>query len=194
MLNRESRVARSAAQPWTPRSAAPNSFIALTTPNNDENRPRVRRCSPGCGKKSEFGAIFPVDIDHSVRANLPLVDTYLQAGLDALGDATRMAIFQKLSAGPIAVNELARTLPVSRPAVSQHLKVLKDAGLVLDTKAGTRRLYQLDPAGVARLRAHFDHMWTKALSAFQMAAEESPTQKPSTGDKHGKDNRRSRRS
>ena len=97
------------------------------------------------------------------------MDAYLQAGLDALGDATRMAIFQKLAAGPTAVNELARTLPVSRPAVSQHLRVLKDAGLVTDSKSGTRRLYQLDPEGVARLRAHFDQMWTKALSAFQAA-------------------------
>jgi DNA-binding transcriptional ArsR family regulator len=99
------------------------------------------------------------------------VDAYLQAGLDALGDSTRMAIFQKLSGGPIAVNELARMLPVSRPAVSQHLKVLKDAGLVMDSKAGTRRLYQLDPEGVARLRAHFDQMWNKALSAFQQSVE-----------------------
>jgi len=121
------------------------------------------------------------------------VDTYLQAGLDALGDATRMAIFQKLSAGPTAVNELARMLPVSRPAVSQHLKVLKDAGLVTDTKAGTRRFYQLDPEGVARLRAHFDQMWTRAMSAFQAAAEQPLKQEP-TGEKHGKHRRRSRRS
>ena len=116
------------------------------------------------------------------------MDAYLQAGLDALGDATRMAIFQKLSGGPIAVNELAAVLPVSRPAVSQHLKVLKDAGLVTDTKAGTRRLYQLDPEGVARLRAHFDQMWTRAMSAFQAVAEQ-----PSSGGKHGKHHRRSRR-
>ena len=111
--------------------------------------------------------VFPVDKLSSVRGSLPLVDAYLQAGLDALGDATRMAIFQKLANGPIAVNELARTLPVSRPAVSQHLRVLKNAGLVTDSKAGTRRLYQLNPEGVARLRAHFDQMWTKAMSAFQ---------------------------
>ncbi len=109
---------------------------------------------------------------YSVRANLPLVDAYLQAGLDALADSTRMAIFQKLSNGPFAVNELARTMPVTRPAVSQHLKVLKDAGLVTDIKSGTRRLYQLDPQGVARLRAHFDQMWSKALSAFQHAVEQ----------------------
>ena len=116
------------------------------------------------------------------------MDAYLQVGLDALGDATRMAIFQKLSGGPIAVNELARMLPVSRPAVSQHLKVLKDAGLVTGTRAGTRRLYQLDPEGVARLRAHFDQMWTRAMNAFQAAAEQ-----PSQGGKHGKHSRRSRR-
>jgi DNA-binding transcriptional ArsR family regulator len=116
------------------------------------------------------------------------VDAYLQAGIEALGDATRMAIFQKLAAGPIAVNELARTLPVTRPAVSQHLRVLKNAGLVTDSKSGTRRLYQLDPEGVARLRAHFDQMWTKALSSFQTAVE-----KP-TGEKHdNKPRGRSRR-
>ncbi len=121
------------------------------------------------------------------------MDAYLQAGLDALGDATRMAIFQKLSGGPIAVNELANMLPVSRPAVSQHLRVLKEAGLVTDTKAGTRRLYQLDPEGVARLRAHFDQMWTRAMSNFQAAAEQAPTQ-AIRGAKHGKHSRRSRRS
>ena len=117
------------------------------------------------------------------------MDAYLQAGLDALGDATRMAIFQKLAAGPTAVNELARTLPVSRPAVSQHLRVLKDAGLVTDRKAGTRRLYQLNPEGVARLRAHFDQMWTQAMGAFKSAAEKQPT-----GEKHGRHHARSRRS
>jgi DNA-binding transcriptional ArsR family regulator len=116
------------------------------------------------------------------------VDAYLQAGLDALADSTRMAIFQKLSNGPTAVNELARTMPVTRPAVSQHLKVLKDAGLVTDIKAGTRRLYQLDPQGVARLRAHFDQMWTKALSAFQQVVEEDT---PPRGH-HGKPGRRTR--
>lgn len=123
-----------------------------------------------------------------MRASLPLVDAYLQAGLDALGDATRMAIFQKLAAGPVAVNELARTMPVSRPAVSQHLRVLKGAGLVTDSKAGTRRLYQLNPEGVARLRAHFDQMWTKAMSAFQTTVEKIPS-----GESHVKNRRRSSR-
>jgi len=100
-----------------------------------------------------------------------------------------MAIFQKLSGGPIAVNELASMMPVSRPAVSQHLKVLKDAGLVIDSKSGTRRYYKLNPEGVARLRAHFDHLWDKSLRAFQVAAE-----KPLTGEDHAKRKRRSRRS
>jgi DNA-binding transcriptional ArsR family regulator len=110
------------------------------------------------------------------------VDTYIQAGLEALGDASRMAIFQRLAArGPLAVNELAREMPVSRPAVSQHLKVLKDAGLVMDSRQGTRRLYQLDPEGVARLRAHFDQMWTCAMGAFKEV-----TEKPEEENKHGK--------
>jgi biotin operon repressor len=99
-----------------------------------------------------------------------------------------MAIFQRLANGPIAVNELASTLPVTRPAVSQHLRVLKDAGLVFDSKAGTRRLYQLNPEGVVRLRAHFDQMWAQAMSAFQQAAEKSPT-----GEKHGTHSRGGRR-
>ena len=116
------------------------------------------------------------------------MDAYLQAGLDALADPTRMAIFQRLSTGPIAVNELALTLPVTRPAVSQHLKVLKEVGLVTDIKAGTRRLYQLDPEGVKRLRAHFDQMWTNALGAFKNVAE-----KPSQGETHVEHDRRSRR-
>ncbi len=117
------------------------------------------------------------------------MDAYLQSGLEALGDATRMAIFQKLAKGPMAVNELAGTLPVSRPAVSQHLKVLKDAGLVTDTRDGTRRLYQLNPEGLALLRAHFDRVWEKAMSAFQASAEQS---KPRG--KHATDRGRSRRS
>jgi DNA-binding transcriptional ArsR family regulator len=116
------------------------------------------------------------------------VETYLQAGLEALGDATRLAIFQKLAAGPLAVNELARKMPVSRPAVSQHLKVLKDAGLVMDSRQGTRRLYQLDPEGVARLRAHFDRMWARAMSAFKQAAE-MPEEEIGYGKRRGRGGR-----
>ncbi len=103
------------------------------------------------------------------------MDAYLQSGLDALADATRMAIFDRLSRGPLAVHELAAAMPVSRPAVSQHLRVLKDAGLVLDSKTGTRRVYQLSPEGIARLRDHFDQVWTRALRGFQIAASQAPT-------------------
>jgi DNA-binding transcriptional regulator GbsR (MarR family) len=93
----------------------------------------------------------------------------------------------------MAVHELAGTLPVSRPAVSQHLRVLKDAGLVTDRKTGTRRLYQLDPEGVARLRAHFDQVWDKALSAFQtsVASQKAPSQKGKENNaKHRRSSRR----
>ena len=83
-----------------------------------------------------------------------------------------MAIFERLAKGPLAVNELAGMMPVSRPAVSQHLKVLKDAGLVTDSKSGTRRVYKLSPEGIVRLRAHFDLVWERALGAFQRAATE----------------------
>jgi DNA-binding transcriptional ArsR family regulator len=99
------------------------------------------------------------------------VSTYGANGLAALGDPTRRTIFERLADGPLAVGELARDLPVSRPAVSQHLKVLKDAGLVIDRAEGTRRLYQLDPAGVEAMRAYFDAFWNHALVAFKAAAE-----------------------
>jgi DNA-binding transcriptional ArsR family regulator len=91
--------------------------------------------------------------------------------MDALGDPTRRAILERLSSGPLPVGELARGLPVSRPAVSQHLRVLKDAGLVVDHPDGTRRLYQVNPSGVAGVRAYLDRFWTEALAAFKAAAE-----------------------
>ena len=92
--------------------------------------------------------------------------------LDALGDRTRRAIFERLGdGGPLAVVDIARGLPVSRPAVSQHLKVLKGAGLVVDTPVGTRRLYSVDPRGVQSLRGYFDRFWSDALAAFKDAAE-----------------------
>jgi DNA-binding transcriptional ArsR family regulator len=97
---------------------------------------------------------------------------YQQQALQALGDPTRREIFERLTAGPVAVGELARDLPVSRPAVSQHLKVLKDAGLVFDRPSGTRRVYQVDPAAVAALREYFDSFWSHALESFRAAAEE----------------------
>src|SRR3954452_1784456 len=92
----------------------------------------------------------------------------------ALGDDTRRTIFERLAGGPVAVGELARELPVSRPAVSQHLKVLKQAGLVRDEAAGTRRLYSVDLDSVEALRAYFDRFWTQALQAFKDAAEHDP--------------------
>ncbi len=94
------------------------------------------------------------------------------AQLDALGDPTRRAILERLLNGPVAVGELARDFPVSRPAISQHLKVLKKARLVLDRPSGTRRLYQVDPAGIETLRRYFDRFWTDALTAFKKAAEQ----------------------
>ena len=99
------------------------------------------------------------------------MSTYGSNGLTALGDPTRRAIFERLAAGPLAVGELAKELPVSRPAVSQHLKVLKDAGLVIDRPDGTRRLYQLDPSGIEAVRDYFDTLWTNALAAFKTAVE-----------------------
>ena len=91
--------------------------------------------------------------------------------MDALGDPTRRAIFERLREGPRPVVELARGLPVSRPAVSQHLRVLKEAGLVRDHAVGTRRIYEVDPEGFGRVRAWFDDFWTDALAAFKQAAE-----------------------
>jgi DNA-binding transcriptional ArsR family regulator len=93
-------------------------------------------------------------------------------GLTALGDPTRRAIFERLAERPTAVGELARGLPVSRPAVSQHLRVLKDAGLVIDRPSGARRIYQLDPSGVDALRAYFDQFWSRALAAYKTAVEQ----------------------
>ena len=95
-------------------------------------------------------------------------------GLTALGDPTRRTIFERLADRPSAVGELARGLPVSRPAVSQHLRVLKDAGLVIDRPAGARRIYQLDPDGLEALRAYLDEYWTRALAAYKTAVEQRP--------------------
>ena len=90
--------------------------------------------------------------------------------LDALGDWTRRQVFEALRGGPRSVGDLARSLPVSRPAVSQHLKVLKDAGLVRDRKEGTRRIYSVDPRGLTDIRAYFDSFWGEALERFAAEA------------------------
>jgi DNA-binding transcriptional ArsR family regulator len=91
--------------------------------------------------------------------------------LHALGDATRRAIVARLREGPLAVGILAADFPVSRPAISQHLKILKDARLVRDQADGNRRLYRLDPSGFASLRDYLDQFWTEALAAFKHRAE-----------------------
>ncbi len=92
--------------------------------------------------------------------------TNASAMLTALGDPTRQSIIDALSREPLAVGELARVLPISRPAVSQHLKVLKDVGLVLDRQEGTRRLYRVDPDALAQVREHLDGFWARSLTAF----------------------------
>ena len=107
-----------------------------------------------------------------VSVNLPFVTAYGAAGLTALGDATRRAIFERLADRPRAVGELASEMPVSRPAVSQHLKVLKEARLVVDRPVGTRRIYEVDPDGLAALRGYLDHHWDQALAGFKTAIEE----------------------
>jgi DNA-binding transcriptional ArsR family regulator len=91
---------------------------------------------------------------------------YASRSFAALADPTRRAVFERLAAGPRAVGDLAKGLPVSRPAVSQHLKVLKDAGLVSDRSEGTRRVYQIDPKGLGALRAWLDQFWAQALTAY----------------------------
>ncbi len=90
----------------------------------------------------------------------------------ALADPTRRTIFERLIEHPSAVGELARELPVSRPAVSQHLKVLKDAGLVVDKRAGKQRIYQVDPDGLAALRSELDRFWAKTLAGFKATVEQ----------------------
>jgi DNA-binding transcriptional ArsR family regulator len=100
------------------------------------------------------------------------VATYQARGLAALADPTRRAIFERLADRPRAVGELAGELPVSRPAVSQHLKVLKDARLVADQRVGTRRVYQVDPEGLRLLRGYLDHFWDQALAGYKTAVEQ----------------------
>lgn len=92
--------------------------------------------------------------------------------LDALGDATRRAIVDRLLRGPASVGILAEEFPVSRPAISQHLRILKQAGLVADQAEGTRRIYRLDPQGFKALRSYLDRFWGEALQAFKDKVEE----------------------
>jgi DNA-binding transcriptional ArsR family regulator len=100
-----------------------------------------------------------------------ILDPELAAIFDALGDRTRRLIIKKLELGPLPVVEIARGMPVARPAVSQHLKILKDAGLVVDRPAGNRRLYALDPDGLVELRKFVESFWADALTRFTRFAE-----------------------
>jgi DNA-binding transcriptional ArsR family regulator len=100
--------------------------------------------------------------------------TNVTSALAAIADPTRRQVFERLAAGPRSVGELARGLPVSRPAVSQHLKVLKEAGLVADRAEGTRRVYEIDPHGLGALRAWLDQFWGDALAAFKAEVEKDP--------------------
>lgn len=120
----------------------------------------------------------PVVARRYVSGNLPLVKTYQIEGLAALGDPTRRAIFEHLADRPRAVGELARELPVSRPAVSQHLKVLKDARLVIDRPAGNRRIYEVDLEGIGALRAYLDQFWNRALTAYKSVVEQQAEEVP----------------
>jgi len=94
-----------------------------------------------------------------------------ERSLAALADPTRRRVFERLKSGPKAVGAIARGMPVSRPAVSQHLKVLKEAGLVADRPEGTRRVYYIDPQGLGALRAWLNQFWDEALAAFQAEVE-----------------------
>jgi DNA-binding transcriptional ArsR family regulator len=104
--------------------------------------------------------------------------TYQADGWTALGDPTRRAIFERLVDRPWAVGELASTLPISRPAVSQHLKVLNEARLVIDRPVGNRRIYQVDSDGLAALRAELDRFWSKALASYKQVVEQSTEEVP----------------
>ena len=97
-----------------------------------------------------------------------------ETALAALADPTRRRVFEELRHGPRSVGSLAGRLPVSRPAVSQHLKVLKEAGLVSDKSEGTRRIYHIDPKGLAAIRRWLDQFWDEALLAFQAEVERKP--------------------
>ena len=103
------------------------------------------------------------------------MDTNGVAGLGLLGDPTRRAIFELLARHPCTVGELAQHLPITRSAVSQHLRVLKDGGLVVSQPQGTRRIYRLNPEGVTALRAYLDRVWAEALTAFAKATQTAPT-------------------
>jgi DNA-binding transcriptional ArsR family regulator len=105
---------------------------------------------------------------------------YVGDQLAALADPTRLAVFERLAKRPAAVQEIADHFPVSRPAISQHLRVLKDAGLVLDEAVGSRRIYRVNPGGIEEIRSYFDRFWSDALSSFKAFIETDPSTNPKT--------------
>jgi DNA-binding transcriptional ArsR family regulator len=132
-----------------------------------------RRGGASCVPPGGHGSSATVFRYPAVSGNLRSVPTYQVDQWSALGDPTRRAIFERLAARPQAVGELALQLPISRPAVSQHLKVLKVAGLVTDRAVGTRRVYQLDPNGLRALRTDLERYWTQALATYKQIVEQS---------------------
>jgi DNA-binding transcriptional ArsR family regulator len=114
-----------------------------------------------------------------VSENLPFVPTYQGRVIEALADGTRRAILELLADGPRSVVDIAAAVPISRPAVSQHLKVLRQVRLVDVHPEGTRRIYSVDPRGVAAARAYFDRFWTDSLAAYAREVERS---RPQRGD------------
>ena len=126
---------------------------------------------PCCATQEQTGC-WP---RHKLQLGLRFVSAYEDAGLGLLGDPSRRAIFERLARRPSSVQELADHLPISRPAVSQHLRVLREGGLVVSTAQGTRRIYQLNPAGVTALRSWLDGVWSEALTGFQKLADTDAT-------------------
>ena len=118
--------------------------------------------------------------------------TYVTEKLAALADPTRLAVFERVAKRPAAVHEIALEFPVSRPAISQHLRVLKDARLVLDEAVGNQRIYRVNPSGIEEIRSYFDHFWGDALASFKAFIENNPS--PNPKDRNATDRRTSRRS
>ena len=117
---------------------------------------------------------------------------YVRDQLAALADPTRLAVFERLAKRAAGVQEIADHFPVSRPAISQHLRVLKDAGLVLDEAVGNRRVYRVNPTGIEEIRSYFDRFWSDALSSFKAFIETNPSPNPKAP--HATGRRTSRRS
>ena len=117
---------------------------------------------------------------------------YVTEKLAALADPTRLAVFERLAKSPAAVHQIADEFTVSRPAISQHLRVLKDARLVLDEAVGNQRIYRVNPSGIEEIRSYFDRFWGDALSSFKAFIENNPSKNPK--DRNATDRRTPRRS